>query len=125
LLAIYNSSVYSPEVLDHFQNPRNVGAVLAPDASAQLENPVCGDVLKLTVRVEGNRIAEIRFLAKGCVPVMACASAITEMALAMTPDAARKITREELIQRVGGLTEASSHAAHLAVDALRVLLSNM
>ena len=70
--------MYSPQLLDHFQNPRNAGEVSNPDASAQLENPACGDVLKLTVRITDGRITEIRFLAKGCVPAMACGSVLTE-----------------------------------------------
>ena len=55
-LSNYNPPVYSSELLDHFQNPRNGGAMEAPDATAQLENPVCGDVLRLSVRVEAGRI---------------------------------------------------------------------
>jgi NifU-like protein involved in Fe-S cluster formation len=78
--------VYSAELLDHFQNPRNAGEVEAPDRTARLENPACGDILELSVRLEGiatkpegKRIADIRFRAKGCVPAMACGSAITEL----------------------------------------------
>lgn len=119
---IYNRAVYSSEVLDHFQNPRNAGDVKAPDASAQLENPVCGDVLKLTIKLDGDRIVDIRFLAKGCVPAMACGSAITEMVKGKMVEEARRVDTEELVRKVGGLPDASSHASHLAVDALRELL---
>jgi nitrogen fixation protein NifU and related proteins len=109
-------------VLDHFQNPRNAGEVAEPHASAQLENPACGDILKLTVRIDAGRIAEIRFLAKGCVPTIACASALTELLKGRTVDEARKLHREEIVQAVGGLPEASLHASHLAVDVLAALL---
>ena len=71
--------MYSRQVLDHFQHPRNAGEVANPDASVQIENPACGDVLKLTLRVVDGRIQEIRFLAQGCVPTMACASLLTEL----------------------------------------------
>src|SRR2546430_4650124 len=71
--------MYSPQLLDHFQTPRNAGEITDPDASVQLENPACGDILKLTLRVTDGRIAEIRFLAKGCVPAMACGSLLTEL----------------------------------------------
>lgn len=122
----YNRSVYSAELLDHFQNPRNTGQVESPDRIAQLENPVCGDILELALRLEstkqGPRIADIRFRAKGCVPVMACGSAITELARGKTVEEARKIGREELIQKVGGLPSASTHASHLAIDTLAALL---
>ena len=117
--------MYSPELLDHFQNPRNAGAIDAPDAAARLENPVCGDVLELTVRLEGNRIADIRFRAKGCVPAMACGSAITELARGKTVIAAREIRREDLLHHVGGLPEVSSHAAALAIDTLVALLQKL
>lgn len=114
--------MYSAALLDHFQNPRNAGEVEAPDSIAKVENPVCGDILELTLRLEGNRIADIRFRAKGCVPTMACGSAITELAKGKTTDEARKISRQELLQKVGGVPEASSHASHLALEALAALL---
>ncbi len=115
-------AVYSPELLDHFQNPRNAGEIETPDATARLENPACGDVLELTLKLEGNRIADIRFRAKGCVPSMACGSAITELAKGLGIEAAREIKREDLLRKVGGLPEASSHAGILAMDALQALL---
>lgn len=110
--------MYSPQVLDHFQHPRNAGEVANPDASVQLENPACGDVLKLTLKVTGGRIAEIRFLAQGCVPAVACASALTELVQGRTIAEARQLRREELVRAIGGLPKASLHASHLAMDAL-------
>src|SRR5260221_4039264 len=121
----YNLTVYSAELLDHFQNPRNAGAVEAPDAAAQLENPACGDILELTLKLEGERIIEIRFRAKGCVPAMACGSAITELVKGKTADEARQIGREDLLQKLGGLPQASAHASHLAVDTLAALLQKL
>ena len=117
--------MYSAEVLDHFQNPRNTGDVESPDAVAELENPACGDVLRLTLKLEGERIADIRFRAKGCVSAMACGSALTELAKGKTLDEARKISREAVLQRVGGLPDASGHAAYLAIDTLRALLGKL
>jgi nitrogen fixation NifU-like protein len=114
--------VYSPELLDHFQNPRNAGALQSPDRSAQLENPACGDVLELTMNLEGTTIAEIRFRAKGCVPAIACGSAITELVRGKNIDEARQVSREDLVRKVGGLPPASAHASHLALDTLAALL---
>ena len=121
--------MYTAELLDHFQNPRNAGAVENPDSSVQLENPVCGDVLELTLRLENKldnkldrRIADIRFRAKGCVPTMACGSALTELAKGKSVEEARKVSREELVRKVGGLPQASAHASHLAMDTLAALL---
>jgi NifU-like protein involved in Fe-S cluster formation len=117
--------VYSPQVLDHFEHPRNAGLVNAPNATAQVENPVCGDVLKLTARVSRGRIVEIKFLAKGCVPAIACASALAEFLEGKTVAEAAALKREELIENLGGLPEASAHASHLAMDALTTLLRNV
>jgi NifU-like protein involved in Fe-S cluster formation len=122
---IYNRVVYSPEVLDHFQNPRNAGEIATPDAVAELQNPACGDVLRFTLKLDGERLADIRFRAKGCVPVMACGSAITELVKGRTLDEARHLRREDVVRIVGGLPEASTHASHLAIDTLKTLLGRL
>jgi len=114
--------MYASQLLDHFQNPRNAGDLTDPSASAQLENPACGDVLKLTVKIEKGYILEIRFRAKGCVPAMACGSALTELLQGKTVEEARNLRLEQLVSAVGGLPEASTHAAHLALDTLRAVL---
>src|SRR5580693_119021 len=117
--------MYSAKVLDHFQDPRNPGTVANPDAAAQLDNPACGDVLKLTLRIADGRITEIRFLAKGCVPAIACGSALTELVQGRTVGDARALKREELVDAEGGLPEASSHASHLAMDTLAKALGEI
>ena len=117
--------MYSAQVLDHFQNPRNPGDVANPDASAQIENPACGDILKLTLRLADGRISEIRFRAKGCVPAMACASLLTELVKGKTPKEARELTRDDLISAIGGVPEASSHAGSLAIDGLNSVLRGL
>jgi nitrogen fixation protein NifU and related proteins len=114
--------MYSPQLLDHFQNPRNAGDVADAHATVEIENPVCGDMIRLSVKFDAGRIAEIRFKAKGCVPAMACGSALTEMVLGKTAEEARRLTREDLIRAVGGLPPASGHAAQLALDALAAAL---
>ncbi len=93
-----------------------------PDATVRVENPACGDVLELSVKLEEGRISDIRFRAKGCVASMACGSAITELAKGQTVEEARAITREDILRKVGGVPEASSHAAFLVMDALQALL---
>ena len=121
----YNRSVYSAELLDHFQNPRNPGEVEAPDSSARLQNPACGDILELTLKLDGSRVSDIRFRAKGCVPAMACGSAITELIKGKNVEEARQVSREELVRKVGGLPQASAHASHLAMDTLAMLLRGL
>jgi len=121
--AIYNlSGMYSAQLLDHFQNPRNAGDVADADAIAEIENPACGDVLRLSLKMNSGRIAEIRFKAKGCVSSMACASALTELVSGQTLEDGRSLRRETLIAAVGGLPQASTHAAQLALDTLAAAL---
>ena len=117
--------MYSAQLLDHFQNPRNAGDLAAADAVAEISNPVCGDILRISLQVRDGRVAEIRFKAKGCVPSMACGSALTELARGKTVAEARKLRREDLIAAVGGLPPASSHAAQLALDALSSALNQI
>jgi nitrogen fixation protein NifU and related proteins len=117
--------MYSPQLLDHFEHPRNPGEVATPDVAVQLENPACGDILKLTIKIEAGHIAEIGFLAKGCVPAMACGSALTELVKGRTVAEAAQLRREELVQAVGGLPEASAHASHLAMDTLAAALNQI
>jgi nitrogen fixation NifU-like protein len=114
--------MYSPELLDYFQNPRNVGDIADADGSAQLENPACGDILKLSVKVSEGRIVDIRFKARGCVPAMACGSALTALVKGKTVEEASRLQREQLAKLVGGLPEASAHASHLALDTLAAAL---
>jgi nitrogen fixation NifU-like protein len=117
--------MYSAQVLDHFEHPRNTGEAAKADASAQIENPACGDVLKLTLRVCDGRIEEIRFLAQGCVSAIACASLLTELVQGSTIAEARQLRREELVRAIGGLPQASAHASHLALDTLAALLKSL
>ena len=114
--------MYSPEVLEHFEHPRNAGVVSAPDAVVELSNPACGDILRLSLKLNTGRVEEIRFQAKGCVSSMACGSAISELARGKSVIDARRISRKELIKMVGGLPPASMHAAQLAMDALQAVL---
>jgi nitrogen fixation protein NifU and related proteins len=117
--------MYSTQLLDHFEHPRNAGELPNPDASVQLDNPACGDVLKLTLKIDGRRIVDARFLAKGCVPAMACGSSLTELIRGKTIAEARLLRREELIEAIGGLPEASAHASHLAIDVLTQALKQI
>lgn len=114
--------MYSPALLDHFEHPRNSGGLTDADARVRTENPACGDILEVAVKFDTGRIAEIRFRAKGCVPAMACASAMTELAKGKSAQQAGAIGREEVVLAVGGLPPASGHAAQLAIDALRAVL---
>jgi nitrogen fixation NifU-like protein len=117
--------VFSEAVLDHFRNPRNAGEL--PDATAVVEvsNPVCGDVLKLSARIENGRISEVRFLCRGCTTSIACASLLTEQLRGRSLAEARSITAESLSLSLGGLPPATFHGAQLAADAATALLQKI
>lgn len=115
--------MYSAQLLDHFQNPRHAGAVRDANVKVRQENPVCGDILELSAVVREGRIEEVGFRAKGCVPSMACASAVCELATGKGIAQAREISREDVVEAVGGLPNGSDHAAQLAVDALARLIA--
>jgi SUF system NifU family Fe-S assembly protein len=117
------NAMYSAQLLDHFEHPRHAGELQEPSAQALVENPACGDVLALGIRVEGGRIEEIAFRAKGCVPAMACASAVTELVRGRSIDEAASITKEDVRAAVDGVPPASGHALDLAVDAVQAVLS--
>jgi len=117
--------VYSPKLLDHFEHPRNAGVVNDPDGSVQVENPACGDLLKLTARLSQGRIRELKFQAQGCVPAIACGSALTELIIGKSLNEAARVSREDLVASLGQLPEASTHASHLAIDALAALVEKL
>jgi nitrogen fixation NifU-like protein len=117
--------MYSEAVLDHFQNPRNAGTLDAATATVSVENPVCGDILELSVRMERGRIAEARFRTRGCVTAMACSSLLTELLRGKTPSEADGITPEQMSEALGGLPPATLHAAQLARDAAQALAAKL
>jgi nitrogen fixation protein NifU and related proteins len=117
--------MYSSQLLDHFQNPRNSGVMASPDVSVQSENPACGDVMKLMLRIVDNAITEARFQVRGCVAAIACGSALTEAIIGKTRAAAEELKREAIVQAVGGLPNESVHASHLAIDCLKLALKQL
>jgi nitrogen fixation protein NifU and related proteins len=119
------TSMYSTQLLDHFQNPRNVGELESASACVQVENPACGDVMKLWLRVADGRVQDARFRAKGCVAAIACGSALTELVHGKELAELKKLEQEQLVGAVGGLPPESLHASHLAFDALTAALTKL
>ncbi|MBV8476460.1 MAG: iron-sulfur cluster assembly scaffold protein [Acidobacteria bacterium] len=117
--------MFSAQLLDHFQNPRNAGELENADAVAQLENPGCGDVVRLSLKLVDGRSLEVRFKAKGCVAAMACASAVAALAHGKTLREARALSRDDVLKAVGGLSEASVHASYLAIEVLSNALQQL
>ena len=116
---------YSDTLKDHLANPRNAGTLADADAEAEQSNPVCGDRLRLALRLRGGRIEAARFLAYGCPPTLACGSALAELIEGMTLEEAALVTRERIAGAVGGLPARKRHAAALAVETLREALSKL
>ncbi|HSM85347.1 MAG TPA: iron-sulfur cluster assembly scaffold protein [Candidatus Limnocylindrales bacterium] len=116
---------YSAQVLDHFEHPRNAGDLPDADAEARLEHPVCGDVMKLALKLCDGRISQVRFKTRGCVASIAAGSCLTEMVKDKSPAEAGALTREQLMQALGGLPNASVHATHLAMDVLSEVLKRL
>jgi len=117
--------MFSDAVLDHFQHPRNAGELSGADAKVEVSNPVCGDVLQLALRIDGERILEARFLCRGCTTSIACASLLTEQLRDRTLGEARSLNAESLSYLLGGLPAATFHGAELAADAIATILRNI
>jgi nitrogen fixation NifU-like protein len=113
--------MFSREVLDHFQHPRNAGELDGASACVEVSNPVCGDILRLAVTVEQGRIVRARFLCRGCATAIACASRLTELLSGNSIQQTRDISVEELSRSLGGLPAETIHGAHLAIEASRAI----
>jgi nitrogen fixation protein NifU and related proteins len=113
--------MYNQTILDHFKNPRNSGELPEASATVDVTNPVCGDVLRLAVRIEGGRISAARFKTQGCVAAIAACSALTEMMVGRRLDELAAITPQQIAEALGGLPPASFHGAQLAADAIPAL----
>lgn len=114
--------MYSERLLDHFQNPRNVGELGEPAVTVEAQNPACGDILRLSVRFEGDRAVEARYKVRGCTASIASGSALTEWLTGKTRAELTALTPGVIEEAVGGLAAESKHAAVLCVDGVRLLL---
>jgi NifU-like protein involved in Fe-S cluster formation len=114
---------YSSTFNDHIANPRNAGELPDANAIGEERNPVCGDRLRLSLRVENDRIVAATFLAYGCPPTLVCGSILTELITGKTIEQAALLTRKELVEALGGLPSRKQHAAALAIETLRAALS--
>ena len=119
------STQYSEKVLDHFKNPRNVGTLEGKDVVAgEVGNPVCGDLMKIYLKVEDDKIADIKFQTFGCGSAIATSSMITEMVKGKTLDEALKVSRQDVADELDGLPPVKMHCSNLAADALHEAINN-
>jgi nitrogen fixation protein NifU and related proteins len=115
--------MYSEAALDHFQNPRNVGELPPPAITVEVSNPACGDILRLSARFEGERVAQVRYKVRGCTASIAAGSALTEWMTGRPRAELRELRAETVEDAVGGLIPESRHATVLCVDGVKKLLA--
>jgi nitrogen fixation NifU-like protein len=116
--------MYSEKVKDHFMNPRNMGEMEGADGIGVVGNPVCGDVMKIFIKVEDGRISDIRFQTFGCAAAIATSSMITQMAKGKTLDDALTITRDDVADELDGLPKIKMHCSNLAADGLHAAIED-
>ncbi len=109
---------YSEKVMEHFTKPRNIGEVAEPDGIGEVGNPVCGDMMKFTIKVKDNRIEDVKYLTFGCGAAIAVSSMVSEMAKGKTLEEALKITNKQVAEELGGLPGNKMHCSNLGADAL-------
>jgi len=115
---------YSEKVLDHFKNPRNAGTIEDPDGVGEVGNPVCGDMMSFFIKVNDNRIVDVKFQTFGCGAAIAVSSMISEMAKGKTVEDAMKITNKNVAEELGGLPKNKLHCSNLGADALHKAIEN-
>lgn len=109
---------YSDKVMAHFTKPHNVGQIEDPDGVGRAGNPVCGDIMEIQIKVEDDRLLDIKFRTFGCGAAIATSSMVTDLAMGKTLDEAMKITRSDVADQLGGLPPVKMHCSNLAADAL-------
>ena len=110
--------IYSDKVMDHFMKPRNVGEIENADGVGEVGNPVCGDMMSFYIKVEDNRLKDVKFKTFGCGAAIAVSSMVSEMAKGKTLDEAMAITNESVAEELGGLPKNKLHCSNLGADAL-------
>ncbi len=116
---------YTEKVIDHFQNPRNVGEIENADGVGRVGNPTCGDIMEMYIKVDENEIiVECKFKTFGCGAAIATSSITTEMAIGLSLDEAEKLSRNDVALALGGLPKLKLHCSNLATDALRAAIAH-
>ncbi len=115
---------YTDKVMEHFMNPRNVGELSDPDGVGQVGNVNCGDIMRMTIKVIDNRIADINFKTFGCGAAIAVSSMVTEMVRGKTLDEAVLINRDDVALALGGLPDKKLHCSNLGTDALKAAVND-
>lgn len=115
---------YTQEVLEHFSNPHNVGEISDADGVGNVGNPVCGDVMRLTIKVEGDKIVDAKFKTFGCGAAIATSSMVTDLVKGKSIDEALHISNKAVAEALGGLPKVKMHCSVLAEQALRAAIDD-
>lgn len=115
--------MYNETVMDHFANPRNVGVLEDASVVAETASPECGDLTRIYLKIEDNRIVDIRFQTLGCAAAIASSSMATEMVRGKTLEEAWELTKNDVVDALGGLPEPKIHCSVLAEDAIRTAIN--
>ncbi|MGI5897545.1 MAG: Fe-S cluster assembly scaffold protein NifU [Candidatus Dojkabacteria bacterium] len=115
---------YNDKVMDHFMNPRNIGEMENPDAVGEVGNPVCGDIMRIYLKIKDNIITDIKFLTFGCGAAIATSSMVTEMVKGKSLEEAEKVTNIDVAKSLGGLPPVKMHCSNLAQQALKAAIDN-
>ncbi|TYO95090.1 Fe-S cluster assembly scaffold protein NifU [Desulfallas thermosapovorans] len=116
--------MYTDKVMDHFENPRNVGEIADADGVGQVGNPTCGDIMKIYLKIDNDVITDIKFKTFGCGAAIATSSMVTEMAKGKTIEEALKLSNKAVAEALGGLPPKKMHCSNLAADALHAAIEN-
>ena len=117
-------AAYSSLVMEHFEHPRNAGEMPDPDGEATTANPVCGDRMRVMIRVDNGVVADVRWQTRGCPPAIATSSLASEMVRGWPLDRVESLTREVIAEAIGGLPKDKVHCSVLAADALRAAVAD-
>jgi nitrogen fixation NifU-like protein len=116
--------MYNQVVMDHFKNPRNVGVIEDPDGVGEVGNPLCGDMMTIYIKVENERIDDIKFQTFGCGSAIAVSSMLTEITKGKSLEEAKKITNKDVANALEGLPKNKLHCSNLGADALHMAIQN-
>ncbi len=116
--------MYTEKVMDHFANPRNVGEIPDADGVGESGNPVCGDIMRVYIKVKDNIIEDIKFKTFGCGAAIATSSMVTEMAKGKSLEEALELSNSQVAEALGGLPPIKMHCSNLAADALHAAVND-
>ncbi len=116
--------MYSQKVMEHFQNPHNAGEIENPDGVGEVGNPQCGDMMRITIKVNDGKLEDIKWKTLGCGAAIATSSVMTDLAIGKSIDEAMALTRDNVAQALDGLPPAKLHCSNLAADGLKAAIED-